>query len=400
MEWSSQNYVFEHENNYYLYNYNSGVLLKLSSSNYFKLLKIKETPKLLDKFKYKEYFIKHSVFVDSNNTIFSRHREEIVNNRASNEIFDVFIYPTLGCNLQCPYCFQLPYDKNTMDNETINKTSKFVSDLVNKNNSRFLRVVWIGGEPLLCLDKIEKIYHFFSSEIKNFDEITYVSSMITNGVFFTEKNIERLNRLKIYKLQITIDGLEENHNKRRPSHNNKDSFQTILNNMETLLNYNNIFRVSIRVNISNENKNEFVEIHKYLSNRFNENLHRIFIYPGYIDEYSLTCKSSNDSDSCNMSRKERADFVLDLYNKYSIKTQDFLPLKNSHSCMARTINSYSVGPKGYIYKCTTAVGKKEYSIGNVNGEYFSNVNVLNEFLYEKDYLADKNCSSCNHFFCL
>jgi len=222
--------------------------------------------------------------------------------------------------------------------------------------------------------------------------------MITNGVFLNEKNIERLDKMKIHKLQITIDGLKENHNKRRPSHKGKDSFEIILNNIQTLLKYNTIFRVSVRVNINNENKSEYVEIHKYISNRFNKDLDRIFIYPGYIDEYSLTCKSSNDSDSCNMSRKERADFVLDLCNVHSIKTQDFLPLKNSFSCMARTVNSYSIGPKGYIYKCTTAVGKKEYSIGNVNSEYFSNVDILNEFLYEKDYLTDKKCNSCNHFF--
>jgi len=222
--------------------------------------------------------------------------------------------------------------------------------------------------------------------------------MITNGVFLNEKNIEKLDKLKIHKLQITIDGLKENHNKRRPSQGGKDSFEVILNNIQTLLNYNKVFRVSIRVNINNENKNEFIEVHKYLSNRFSENSNRIFIYPGYIDEYSLTCKSSSDYESCNMSRKERADFVLNLCNAHSIKTQDFLPLKNSLSCMARTVNSYSIGPKGYIYKCTTAVGKKEYSIGNVKGEYFSNVSVLNDFLYEKDYLTDKKCSSCNHFF--
>jgi len=205
MEWSKQNYFFKQENIYYLYNYNSGILISLSEQNYVKLLKIKENPNLLANFKHKDYFIKHSIFVDSNDNVLKKHREEIINNRTSNEIFDVFIYPTLGCNLKCPYCFQLPYDKNTMDDETLYGTSNFISDSVNKNNSKFIRVVWIGGEPLLCMDKIEKIYTNFSSKVNDFNKRTYVSSMITNGVFLNEKNIERLDKLKIHKLQITIN---------------------------------------------------------------------------------------------------------------------------------------------------------------------------------------------------
>jgi len=161
MEWSEQNYVFEYNSSRYVYNYNSGVLIRLTELDYIKLLQIKENPKLLESFRHKEYLIKHSVFVNSNDDVLKEHRKEIINNRTSKEIFDVFIYPTLGCNLKCPYCFQLPYDKNTMDDETLYGTSNFISDSVNKNNSKFVRVVWIGGESLLCMDKIEKIYTNF-----------------------------------------------------------------------------------------------------------------------------------------------------------------------------------------------------------------------------------------------
>ena len=51
---------------------------------------------------------------------------------------------------------------------------------------------------------------------------------------------------KIFSFQITIDGVEDIHNERKPHYRNKDSFAKITSNVDSLLKLG--ISVSIRIN--------------------------------------------------------------------------------------------------------------------------------------------------------
>ncbi len=395
MEWSRYNYIFCKKGNHYLYNFNTNVLLKLDQDNLNKLLKVKEDTNLLKTIKQKRQLIKCKIFLNNENKEIDNYIKEVKKNRQSNNIFDIFIYPTLACNLNCSYCFQSTYDRDTMTKETINNTIDFITSKVSEKGKKFVRVTWMGGEPLLTFNIIKTIIKNINKNINNMD---FRHSIVTNGVLLDNNIISELDKFMIYDIQLTIDGLFNDHDLRRPAKNGVQTFDRIIENIKQTLIFSKKFRIIIRINIDNNNKTQFAKIHKFLFDKFHDYWDQIIIYPGFITEYSLTCKSISDDCSYNLSNKEKANFVLDLYNNNEIKVTDFLPKKNLHSCMARTKNSFAIGPKGYIYKCATTVGERDFAIGNVNdSKYFTQTKVLNEFLYEEDYLDDLNCKNCNLF---
>lgn len=283
-----------------------------------------------------------------------------------------------------------------MNDEMVERVSVFVQKKIKLIKPKLMQVTWIGGEPLLTLDKIHNIYSNFSNYL---EDINYKSMMITNGYLLTEKIVtEDLIKLKINTLQITIDGVKEIHDKKRPLQNGKGTFDKIIDNICMTLTKNNNVRINLRVNLDKTNVEEYATIYNELTGIFS-NTNRVFVHPGFINDYSLTCKSSSDDYECNLDRNERASFLIEVFKKHNIIATDFLPKSSTSSCMARTKNSYSIGPHGGVYKCTTAVGNKNFSVGTV-GSFASSKEkkILKLFLNEQDYLNDKNCSTCKSFF--
>ena len=77
-------------------------------------------------------------------------------------------------------------------------------------NTKFLRVTWYGGEPLLQFEYIEKLSHRLMNMFEN-----YNAHMITNAYLLDKAKSQKLKELKISAIQVTIDGLEKVHNERR-----------------------------------------------------------------------------------------------------------------------------------------------------------------------------------------
>ncbi len=120
---------------------------------------------------------------------------------------------------------------------------------INKNsNGRKTRVTFFGGEPLLNIKAIEKV----SEKLKNID---YEFSIVTNGSLLTENIADKLYNYGLRYVQITLDGPENVHDKRRYFDDGRGSFNIIMKNLKYA---QNIFNVVLRINIdySNENENE------------------------------------------------------------------------------------------------------------------------------------------------
>lgn len=63
------------------------------------------------------------------------------------------IIPTTNCNARCFYCYESCYDKETMTDETISGLSEYITENI---KGPFVLDLY-GGEPLLCVDKINKL---------------------------------------------------------------------------------------------------------------------------------------------------------------------------------------------------------------------------------------------------
>jgi len=113
------------------------------------------------------------------------------------------------CNLSCTHCAIEKFRKN------INKVPykldiEKIKDIANQIHEEGLVSICIsGGEPLI-FSNLEQIIDAIQPE-------RFVLSMDTNGLGLTEEKIKWLVQKGIDRIHLSLDGLEENHNKFRKS---------------------------------------------------------------------------------------------------------------------------------------------------------------------------------------
>lgn len=143
---------------------------------------------------------------------------------------------TDNCNLQCSYCYQILKNKHKMSFET----AKNFIDLLMENNSSTQRYVdinksdavildFIGGEPFLEIDLIDKIIEYFITKVieKNHPwQYNWIIAMTSNGTLYFKENVQKFLRKWKDKLSLTIslDGNKELHDSCRKFPNGDGSY--------------------------------------------------------------------------------------------------------------------------------------------------------------------------------
>ena len=120
-----------------------------------------------------------------------------------------------------------------------------------------LGVTWYGGEPLLEMRAVEDLSRFFI-EMADADKIDYSANMITNGTLLDDTTIQILLALKVNHLQITNDGPEDLHNRRRFYRLGKrESFAAILGGIKRCAGK---IPLGIRINVDKTNIHRYKEL--------------------------------------------------------------------------------------------------------------------------------------------
>jgi uncharacterized protein len=201
--------------------------------------------------------------------------------------------------------------------------------------------------------------------------------------------VDELYNLNIKSIQITLDGKEEIHNKKRPHIANNDSFNKIISNLDYLVKKEvEGLIVSIRINTDNTNSDDYFDTFQYLSNKYKN---KVVIYPGIIKDWN-----AKGEVSCGFNRKEEIDFIFKQFNKHGLIPNSFYPNYKTH-CVAQRIFDYVIGPEGELYKCWSDVGKKDFVVGSLTNDYVNN-GLLTKYLKSIDPFESKECRNCFFFF--
>lgn len=130
---------------------------------------------------------------------------------------------TDNCNLACKYCYQINKGKRKMSFETAKKYidlllsgEKGFKDYISPDFSPAIVIEFIGGEPLLEIDLIDKVCDYFLSECIRLDHpwtTMHMISICSNGVLYFDERVQRfLEKHKRHlSFSITIDGNKELH---------------------------------------------------------------------------------------------------------------------------------------------------------------------------------------------
>jgi len=299
--------------------------------------------------------------------------------RFDNSSLSLTIAPTLECNFACPYCYEKNRRYNKMNSNVIEKTIEFIDkNIVDKKN---LNICWYGGEPLLALDSIINI-----SEKVLEKDISYSSSIVTNGYLLNREEAEILKKYHVMHAQITLDGPPKIHDARRKLLNGEGSFNTILNNICDVY---DIIPITIRINLDKQNHQYLDELFFELDKRNLQNKIHVYIAP--VSDINATC-SSNSCFKSNEFASEEIDF-LNQFRKRGY-TAINVPKANFDICGAVSPYSFIIDPLGDLYKCWDDIGNKNEVFGNIESDYFEfNYNLLKWLSY--DPIEEIECHNCS-----
>lgn len=159
------------------------------------------------------------------------------------------ILPTTACNARCVYCYEAGIKYVTMSDEILDQTIEFIKKTRNPNKT--VSFGWFGGEPLMGVKMIDKI----CAEMRK-AEIPFNSTMISNGSLITEEIIKKMCAdWNLKRIQITLDGLEEQYNARKNYvFHYESAYWHVLSRIK-LINDNGI-RLIIRINVDESNIND------------------------------------------------------------------------------------------------------------------------------------------------
>ena len=291
------------------------------------------------------------------------------------------ILPTRGCNFGCIYCYEQDRPNVLMNEQTEKAIVKFVCS---NSNLKRLSVVWYGGEPLLNFDSMVRLTKMFKQL-----NIEYSAKIVSNGYLLTKEKANLMKDLAIRNIQITFDGSEEIHNQRRFLLGGQPTYRKIMDNLKYLLSINKEITIDIRTNIDRRNKDDYNKFYQDFKSEINDK--RVTMYPGFVsDLLSSECVSPEFNIS---EGGYKAQFILDIFDKYGIEIKSFLPKYRRHSCVASKYFAFVIGPEGELYKCWRMVGNQKETIGNVNDGSLDMVK-FSKYLIGADYTLDSKCLQC------
>ena len=269
----------------------------------------------------------------------------------------------------------------TMNEDTEVAIIRFVQS--NKQIKR-LNVTWYGGEPLINFGSIERLSRAFLAL-----GIEYAAKIVTNGYLLTKEKADLFAELAINDVQITFDGPESVHNERRPLLGGQPTYRTIMENLKYLLQVNPSAHVDIRTNIDRRNMEMYADFYDSFKSEISSD--RVNLYPGFVsDLLSSECVSPEHNIS---EGGYKAQFALDLFDRYGIEIKSFLPRFRRHSCVGSKYFAFVIGPEGEIYKCWRMVGNPGQTLGNVR-EGIKNMAGFADYITGADYTRDPKCLNC------
>lgn len=339
------------------------------------------------------------------------------------------IVTTDRCNLGCTYCYEAKSEWRMMSDDVQTQLETFIEAYLTSTPTKSLGITWFGGEPTLNMKCIERISAFVDNICKELD-IPWEPFIITNGTTLTGNVINRLMNCKLKGLQITLDGIKEDHDAMRPylasmkiedmnkfqieqrrkSNPNfgllpvigqspkpempRSSFDDIIRNVQNC--YDAGLQVSLRVNVDKINKNRVEMLYQMISDRgwmqANEK-------GGIVRVYTNAIFDGCSGSGCNqMTKEEHAKFELSL-NSWSQKRSAEAYRKSlrftGDTCTANKNFQFVINPSGAIIKCWHHSTDDSHSIGHISDLKFATEGSKGRDKYEFNPMLDKECYECS-----
>jgi uncharacterized protein len=364
--------------------------------------------------------------IEEAHQFYLKRRKRQYYNKAPN--FGLTIAPTLDCNMRCKYCYSVNKRSQPMTIDNVNAIVNILEKELRENKDKFelyeknislgaksIFVTWVGGEPTIEKSIIKSLSEKFIKITSQYN-LEYSAQIITNGILLDSEWIKLLREIKVERIQITLDGGRETHNKSRPLgdlQNPEENYDKILENIQQIP---ESIHLTIRIN---SDRNIFQNIEPL----FND-LEERGIWPQHAKNINLgiapkrtfdiigTC--IDKSDDTSMYFKDYNDFYgyvdifkklkLEHYNRWAekvgkvkMKRKWTFPRFWLDDC-ALSVSPYGLAfsSDGYIYKCWEHLDKTEYRVQSVYDRLDVGSQAHKEWLSYDRFRTFKKCETCKY----
>ena len=297
------------------------------------------------------------------------------------------ICPTMGCNFDCPYCFE-DHGSGKMSQEIQDDIVALAERMLDAGGTNDIHVTWFGGEPLLAPDVIESLSERLM-KLADGRGGKYAAAIITNGYLLTQKTADMLERCQVKSAQVTIDGLGATHDATRYLRGGGPTFERITANLRDL---KLPFKANVRHNVHEGNRTEVDALEAFIKELAEESGNDIAYYPAPVsgsevaDERDKQVGLLCESDASDIGVRQEA-------GRFSVG--------RGHYCGAHNVWSVGIDAAGNLQKCWEAVDKPHISFGTAHDwnpadplTTASNPDNLTMYLNTACPVPDEECREC------
>lgn len=299
------------------------------------------------------------------------------------------IAPGLGCNYNCPYCFEKGRTSHvSMSQDVQNEVCEYIIKIASKNPFlEYISVTWFGGEPLMYPEAINNISEKLIEYCKK-RHINYGAGIVTNGRFLNKEMSKMLVKNKVSYVQLAMDGMGDYYATQKGA-TVSDFKRTVQNIIESA----DIIPITVRINISDK-LDEAKKLTEYLLKEKGLD-GKIKIYVAHIRDYSEKCMAAEEESHSRFLELEK-EYMRNFGEgeQYQMNSLFYVrPERRATTCLSVCGNNFCIGPKGELYRCEHFFGIPDCIVGNIkNGRFYTDV----EINYIKHSHPDK-CEKCEMF---
>ncbi len=300
------------------------------------------------------------------------------------------INPTEMCNLRCTYCYEC-HESGIMSNEVQEQILRYIA--INIKYFSGVNISWFGGEPLLQKE-ILKHLSVNIMDICNKNKRKYSAGITTNAYLLDVDTFTELLNLQIKNFQITIDGIQEIHDRQRVLANGKGTFDRIIKNLEDIRRLRRSdFSITLRTNFTNEMYLHMDEYLRMISQLFGEDERFSIAFFSVKDIEGTANVDIKSSILDNKKNPMRRIYESILNSKYKVNLKKEFLNPGRGMCYAAKHNNYVITSDGTIHKCTIDMQKDSSTVAE-----FARNRIIHNNNYCK-YIADyRKCDKINECF--
>jgi uncharacterized protein len=306
--------------------------------------------------------------------------------RYNTKHFALVVVTSLGCNFDCPYCFEAKHP-SIMQPEVEDAILQVLDDQLPHIHS--FSVNWFGGEPLVGKRPLLDLSDRFIERCDR-NGVSYSATITTNGYLLDAATSSELRNRRVLSAQVSLDGPPEVHDRMRPLSSGRGTFWSIVRNLHHAIEH---LDVSVRINIDHENFPYAEQLLQILAGqgfagKLNVGLGQLIAVndgaPSPSVSYNHGCFSNQE-----YARAEQE--FQDLAAKYGFSSGR-PPMPMGTPCTAVRANELIVGSRGELYKCFESVGNPREIIGDIR--HYSELNGRLQRWLKYDPLSDDECRGC------